>query len=419
MARLDTLVYGMNYAPELTGVGLYSGEIGAFLAARGQNVLVVTTPPHYPGWSVQPSYSALRYRTETLAEAKVIRCPVLLPGKMRGFRRLIPPVSFALSSLFVVVWSILRHRPRTVFCVEPTLLAAPAAILAAKLVGARRVLHVQDLEIDAAFAVGHLKPGLLQRAAVLFERQTLKGFDRVIAISHRMAERLAEKGVRRERMKVVRNWVDLGRIKPQTGPNAYRAELGIADTDKVALYSGNIGAKQALEVAFEAAALLASRTDIWFVIAGEGPEKAPLMARYGSLPNVRFLPLQPAARLPELLNMADVHLLPQHAGVADLVLPSKLAGMLASGKPVLVTADEGTELYDVLDGTGILVPAGDSAAMAGEITLLADTGTHPELGDGRRLAEIFSHHHCLEHIAIETEGSPEQSDDAEPAPVKG
>lgn len=401
MARLDTLFYGMNYAPEPTGVGLYSGEIGAFLAAKGQDVLVVTAPPHYPGWRVAAPHSASRYASETVAGVKVIRCPLLLRDEMRGFWRLVPPISFAVSSLPVIIWQILWRRPRAVFCVEPTLLSAPAAILAAKLVGSRLVLHVQDLEIDAAFAVGHLKSGLLQKAAGLFERLTLKGFDRVIAISHRMADRLADKGVPRDRMSIIRNWVDLGRIKPHQGENSYRAELGIAADTKVALYSGNIGAKQALEVAFEAAKLLAERSDILFVVAGEGPEKKSLFARYGSLPNVRFLPLQPAERLSELLSLADVHILPQQAGMADLVLPSKLAGMLASGKPVLVTADKGTELYDVLDGTAILVPAGDTAAMAREIAVLADSGSHPQLGDGRKLAQIFAHNVCLEQIRAE------------------
>lgn len=401
MPRLDTLFYGMNYAPEPTGVGLYSGEIGAFLASHGQDVLVVTAPPHYPGWRVAPPYSASRYASDTIAGVKVIRCPLLLRDEMRGIWRLVPPISFAVSSLPVVIWQILWRRPRAVFCVEPTLLSAPAAILAAKLVGSRLVLHVQDLEIDAAFAVGHLKPGILQKAAGLFERLTLKAFDRVIAISHRMADRLADKGVARDRMSIIRNWVDLGRIKPHVGENSYRTELGISADTKVALYSGNIGAKQALEVAFEAAKLLAHRTDVLFVVAGEGPEKKSLFARYGSLPNVRFLPLQPAERLSELLSLADVHILPQQAGMADLVLPSKLAGMLASGKPVLVTADKGTELYDVLNGTAILVPAGDTAAMAREIAVLADEGSHPRVGDGRKLAQIFAHHVCLEQIRAE------------------
>jgi colanic acid biosynthesis glycosyl transferase WcaI len=109
-----------------------------------------------------------------------------------------------------------------------------------------------------------------------------------------------------------------------------------------------------------------------------------------------FLPLQPEERLCELLNLANLHVLPQSRGAADLVLPSKLGGMLASGKPVLVTADPGTELFEVLNGTAILVPAGDSAAIAREIRVLAATGTHPSLGDGRSLAKAFARETCLE-----------------------
>ncbi len=83
----------------------------------------------------------------------------------------------------------------------------------------------------------------------------------------------------------------------------------------------------------DAARLLKDRPDLYFVVAGDGPEKARLMRDYADLPNLRFLPLQPEERLCELLNLADLHVLPQSSGAADLVLPSKLGGMLASGKP--------------------------------------------------------------------------------------
>jgi colanic acid biosynthesis glycosyl transferase WcaI len=93
-----------------------------------------------------------------------------------------------------------------------------------------------------------------------------------------------------------------------------------------------------------------------------------------------------------------LHVLPQSRGAADLVLPSKLGGMLASGKPVLVTADPGTELFEVLTGTAILTPAGDSAAMADGIGRLLDDGGHSDLGNSRDLAAIFERETCLKQF---------------------
>ncbi len=148
---LDILIYGLNYAPEFIGVGRYTGDIGSFLSMNGHHVRVVTTPPHYPGWVLKKPYLALHYMSEVLAGVSVIRCPIFLKTEMRGIWRLLPPLSFAVSSAPIVLWSLLRHRPDVVLCVEPTLFAAPIALAAAKCIGARTILHVQDLEIDFGF----------------------------------------------------------------------------------------------------------------------------------------------------------------------------------------------------------------------------------------------------------------------------
>ncbi|WP_395697068.1 WcaI family glycosyltransferase [Methylocella sp.] len=402
--RLKILIVGENYAPEMTGVGRYTGEIGAYLAECGYDVSVVAAPPHYPGWRVRAPYSAWRYARERLDGVKVTRCPIVLREEMRGIWRLIAPASFAAASLPPALWAAVVERPDVVLCIEPTLMVAPAGLFA-RLFGARLLLHVQDLEFDAAFAVGHLRGGALKRALFGFESWLLKRFDGIVTISGQMSKRLVEKGVDPARLRIVRNWVDLDKIRPMQGQNAFRAELGLGADDFVALYAGNIGVKQALEVALDAARRLAGRTNVHFVVAGDGPEKARLMRDYGDLANVRFLPLQPEERLCELLNLADLHILPQSRGAADLVLPSKLGGMLASGKPVLATADAGTELHEVLSGVGVLVPAGDSEAMAVEIARLAAEGRHPALGDGRALASMFARETCLAQFRAFVDGA--------------
>ncbi len=358
------LVYGMNYAPEMAGVGRYTGEIAEHLAAEGKSVTVVTTPAHYPGWVVQKPYRN-GYQTEQLNGVTVVRCPLMLRRQMEGVWRLIAPISFAATSLPAVLWQFIRHRPDTVLCIEPTLIAAPFAVLAAKLTGAKTILHVQDLEVDAAFAVGHIggKPWL-RRLGYAFERTIMRAFDRVVTISNRMAEKIAEKGVPEANVSVIRNWVDLEQIFPLEGPNPYRGELGYGANDFVVLYSGNIGAKQGLHVLLDAAVALAGERSIYFVIAGEGPAKPDLIARYGHLERVKFLPFQPYARLNAFLNMADLHALPQDASAADLVLPSKLGGMLASGRPIVVTAASGTEIFEFLGQAAFITPPGDSEKLA-------------------------------------------------------
>ncbi len=376
--RESIVIYGINYAPEIAGVGRYSGEIGAYLAAEGHAVCVVTAPPHYPGWRVQaPHRNGWAY--EALAGAEIYRCPLYLSEQMKGVRRLLAPLSFAASSAPVALWSILRRRPSVVLVVEPTLFVAPMALLAARLVGARTVLHVQDLEVEAAFAVGHLgQGGLLARLAGAFDQAMARSFDRIVTISNRMAEKIIDKGVEASKVEVVRNWVDLDQVRPDQDASAYRRELGIAEDAFVALYSGNLGAKQGVRLIWEAAERLRDQPEILFLVAGDGPMRPELEKAAARLPNLRLVGFQPEARFGEFLSVADVHLLPQEREAADLLLPSKLGGMLASAKPVIVTADEGTELAEFLGASCRMTPPGDAAALAQAIQEAAASGPTPE-----------------------------------------
>ncbi len=354
------LLYCVNYAPELLGVGRYAGELGAYLASQGVELEVVTTPPHYPGWRILRPYRN-RYTLETHDRVRVTRCPIFLREEMSGLARLLVAVSFAVSTAPVVVWRAVLQRPQTLLATEPSLSSAPAALLAARLSGARAVLHVQDLEVEAAFAVGHLKGGLALSLARSMERFLLKRFDLVVTISEQMQAALQDGGVKPERLRLLRNWVDLTSIYPKPGPNPVREEIGAKDDERIVLYSGNIGRKQALEEVLAAAAITVDDRRLRFVIAGEGPEKARLQATAPS--NVTFLPLQPEARLNDLLNAADVHVLPQNANAADLVLPSKLGGMLASGKPIVAQAAPGTELHTFLASSVSLTRPGDAGEL--------------------------------------------------------
>lgn len=304
---------------------------------------------------------------------------------MRGLWRFAAPMSFALSSAPVAFWQILRRRPSVVLCVEPTLASAPAALLAARLVSARLVLHVQDLEVDAAFEVGHLGPvSALRGLATAIERLILKRFDGLVTISRAMRDRIVAKGVSPDRISLVRNWVDLDRIRPLQGVSPYRSELGIPEHAFVVQYAGNIGRKQGLHLLVEAAARLSEQRDIVFVIAGEGPEKSELEARAKDLPNVRFLGFQPEERMADFLGLSDLHALPQEAGAADLVLPSKLGGMLGSGRPILVTAGAGTEIVTFLADAAIIAPPGDVDALAAAILREAESREQASEGAQRK-----------------------------------
>ncbi|CAD5369170.1 putative glycosyl transferase [Rubrivivax sp. A210] len=367
---MKILFYSANFAPEPTGIGKYSGEMAAWLAARGHEVRVVCAPPYYPAWRVAPGYAWPPWRRESWQGVDVWRAPLWVPQRPGGLARVLHLLSFAVASLPSMAAQIF-WRPQVVMTVAPFFVCAPAGWLVARLTGARAWLHVQDFEVDVAFRMGLLKGGLAQRAILGAERWLLRRFDRVSSISRRMRERLVDKGVAPDRVRALPNWVDVDSLRPLDRPSAYRAELGIAADAVVALFSGTLGPKQGLMLIPEAARLLAARPEIVFVVCGDGVMKPALEVACAGLPNVRLLPLQPAARLGELLGLADIHLLTQSPDAEDLVLPSKLSGMLASGRPVVATTRAGTEIAEVLADCGVVVAPEDAAALAAALQDLA------------------------------------------------
>lgn len=391
------LIYGINFHPELTGTGKYTGEMARWLAEAGHEVDVVTAPPYYPQWKVLDGFSAARYQRHALEgsdnRVQIIRCPLWVPSKVNGATRLLHLASFAMSSLVGLGWGFAR-KPDLVFVVVPTLLQTPQAVLLSKLTGTPCWLHVQDFEVDAALSMGLVKGakeqgGLLRRAAWAVESFLMQRFDRVSSITPAMVARLHRKGIRPSRSVLLPNWVSLKHIQPLERSATMRGELGIQDNEIVVLYSGNMGEKQGLELVIEAAALLKGEQRIRFLLAGTGSARDRLERQANQPGNITWLPLQPFEKLSALLGSADIHILPQRADAADLVMPSKLTGMLASGRAIVGTAAADTQLGKVLDKVGVRVDPGDAQGVANAISRLADQpATRSQLGSaGRTHAE--------------------------------
>ncbi|WP_393969856.1 colanic acid biosynthesis fucosyltransferase WcaI [Kluyvera intermedia] len=357
---MKILVYGINYSPELTGIGKYTGEMVEWMTQQGHEVRVITAPPYYPEWQVGVNYSAWRYRREEGA-ATVWRCPLYVPKQPSTIKRLLHLGSFAVSSFFPLMAQ-RSWKPDRIIGVVPTLFCTPGMRLLAKLSGSRTLLHIQDYEVDAMLGLGMAgkgKSGSVAKLASAFERSALHNVDNVSTISRSMMKKACEKGVPMEKVIFFPNWSEVSRFRDvsETLIIALLQRLGLPEDRKLILYSGNIGEKQGLESVIDAADQL--RHQPWlFVIVGQGGGKARLekMAAERGLDNVKFLPLQSYEDLPALLAMGDCHLVIQKRGAADAVLPSKLTNILAVGGNAVITAEAETELGQLCqDNPGIAV----------------------------------------------------------------
>lgn len=365
------LIYGLNFWPEPVGIGKYTGELAFWLKEQGYDIRVVTTAPYFPTWKS----SGMAYLCQNTNGIKIMRCPLWVPSRPSGITRLIHLASFTFSSIPVVLMQ-LSWRPTILYTVAPSFMCTPISIALKRLCPSikKTILHIQDLELDAAFNLGLLRGQRIKGWAECAESMTLRSFDVVSTISERMRERIIAKGVARQRTAVVPNWIDTDLIRPHVegtrNLNSYRKELSIDSKSIIAMYSGSMNKKQGMEILVGVIKTLKDVKNLIWLLAGEGPTKGLLETELYGYRNVKILSLQPENRMNEWLNLADIHLLPQKSAAADLVLPSKLMGMMASGKPIVAGAEAGTELGEIAEICGLRVTPENIDEFANAVMIL-------------------------------------------------
>ena len=379
---MKILLLGLNYAPEEVGIGPYTTGLAEALVRAGHSVDVVAGKPYYPEWQSRPGPRGLEFRVEQ--GVRVFRVPHYVPARPNGLSRMLHYLSFAANAWPVMRRNAREQRPDLVVAIAPALIAATVALAAARKASAKTWLHIQDFEVEAALATGILSSGPIARLALAFERTVIGRFDRVSTISPTMAGKVMAMGTCPSTTHELRNWAEIDGVHPALDGSRLRAELAVPE-GRVVLYSGNLAMKQGIGLIADAARRLAHRKDLHFLVCGDGSGREAFARHIAGLGNVHLRPLQPRDRLGELLAIADVHVLPQIAGAATAVLPSKLTNMLASGRPVVATAEAGTALAQEVEGCGLVTPPGDAEALATAIEVLAyDPGKRRHLGAAAR-----------------------------------
>lgn len=387
---MKLLLLCMNYAPERTGIALFTTDLAEFLAARGHQVTVATTFPHYPEWETYAPYRGKRVMRETRNGVTILRRAIPLPKRATTLRRVLYDTMLGVTAL----WSGFQIGANDlVVAVEPPIQAGVAARILATWKRVPYALWIQDLALEAAASVGMMRASPALRVGQWLERWSHARAKKMFVIARGFADNLARKGIEAERILCLPNWTDVQTMRADANGHALRVEYDICAGAQLVVHAGNMGVKQQLENVLGAAKCLRANDKIVFMLVGDGSQKNALveMTEREGLKNVRFAPLLPRERLPELLSAADILLLNQHPDLVEAVIPSKLLTYMAAARPIVVAAHPASEaaLLVRAAGCGLCVAPDAPDALAQAIVSLAgDAETRAALSArGRAYAE--------------------------------
>ena len=391
-----------HFAPDVAPTGDVMTRIVAELVERDHRLHVVTSLPWYQRHDLEPGWDGQLVRHEATDWGRISRVHPFptdkrnIPGRALAFGGFT-----ALCALTAASGRVSEGRADAVLAMSPPLTLGPAGRVVAAAHRVPLVFNIQDVFPDVAVELGLLRGRRAIAAAKWLEHTTYQLSDAVTVLSEDLADNVRNKitngldgpeaSAQAAKVRIIPNFVDTERIRPDQRENRYREEHGLTGCE-VVMYAGNVGFSQSLDLVLLAArTFLDSRPDVVFVINGGGAARPELERAASDLPNVRFIDMQPAERLGEVLAAADLHVVPLRAGLARSSVPSKLYSILAAGRPVVASVDEGTEVARTVEraGAGLSVPPDDPAAFTAAVGRLLDEPQAASLmgESGRRYVE--------------------------------
>ena len=384
--------FNRSYWPDQAATGQLLTDLAEDLVSRyGTEVTVVAgrslnASHEERGWGVRP-VSREAHRGVAIHRANGTR--------MRPARFVARASNYVSYFAAATVASFGVGRPDVVVSMTDPPIVGLAALWTARRTGARFVFLCEDIFPEVASLIEDFHNTALNASLDRINRYLLRRADGIIALGDRMRRRLVEeKGADPARVHVIHNWADCDAIVPGPKDNAFARAHGLVDRF-VVMHSGNVGLSQNLDVLLEAADRLRSKDRLTIAIVGDGSTRQALeaLAAARGLTNVRFFPYQPKALLHESFAAADAFLVSLKGGLEGFIVPSKVYGILAAGRPYIAATDPSSEAAAIArDGQcGLVAAPGDPAALADAIATMYD---HPaatkEMGErARRVARQF------------------------------
>lgn len=392
---MNLVVLCPHFEPDVAPTGAVMTRIAHELIGRGHRLHVITALPWYQGHAIEPGWEGRLVRTEDTGWGRISRVNPFPTDKRNIPARAVAFGGFTALATAVGVGSSIR--PDGVLAMSPPLTLGPAGAVVGRLRRIPLVFNIQDVFPDVAVELGLLTGTRAIAAARWLERTSYRASDAVTVLSEDLAENVRSKitdglqpvraATQAAKVRVIPNFVDTAHIVPSDRENRYRQQHGLSGR-QVVMYAGNVGLSQSLDLMIGAARdLRETRPDVMFVINGGGAARPDLEAAAAGLDNLRFVDMAPIEQLPEVLAAADIHVVPLRTGLARSSVPSKMYSILAAGRPILASVDEGTEVARTVRRAraGIAVPPDDQGAFTAALErLLDDAQGRTRMGEAAR-----------------------------------
>jgi glycosyltransferase involved in cell wall biosynthesis len=375
------LITTQVFPPEIHSTARMVLELAQSLGEAGHAVTVAAGYPHHPHGTLLGGYRKRPLLRETVEGVRVIRgWHPTTPSPRIAARALV----YAFQALGTFFAGLAAGPVDLVFNFGPPLAGPLLSAALARIRGARNVPAIYDIYPDIAVETGAVRNRAAIAAARLAERLSYRAADRIVVLSEGFRRVLVEeKGVTAGKVRVIPVWLDPDEIRPAADPLAWRRLHGIPEDAFVVLYAGTIGIVSGAGVMADVVRGMAGEPGILFLFVGEGKARDALAASLSGAPNARFMDFRPREELSGMLSSADVGLMTLAPGRGRTSVPSKVAGYMAAGTPVLAACDPDSDSARTIRdaGCGLVVPPGDPAAISegirrfrADAALRADSG---------------------------------------------
>lgn len=388
---LKILYISQYFPPEMGAPSARVHELARRWVQNGAEVCVLTGFPHHPTGKIPPQYRQHIFKRERLDGIKVVRTYVYPTANKGFFKRILSYISFMFSAIFLGSWTV--NKPDVVIATSPQFFVAIAGYLISRIKNRPFVFEVRDLWPESIVQLGQLRNPLIIRFLEAIELFLYRRARLIVVVAESSIPILLKKGVPPDKIRIVKNGVDLSLFDPQKNDDGLREQLNLRDKF-VSSYIGTMGLSHALDKVLETAGLLREQPDIHFLLIGEGAEKQKLLQLKNdlNLGNVTFLDQIEKQKLPYYYRLADVILVTlRDLPLFRCVIPSKIFEIMAMRRPILISVDgEARDLVVNQAQAGIFVePENPTAMKEALLRLYREPELRKQLGaNGRRFVEL-------------------------------